>query len=336
MRWNVNGPRLGRAAVVLGIVGVVGFAAGIISVGGFGAAYGTSYGGGWSESGYVRELYHLTIPAILMLLASGEVKRSFSAKLWLVLFALPLLLHGVLGARRGPLFVVLVTMVAGRFLIRNERPRAWMVLGGGALLGMLLLLVVANRNKIYIGSDLNLEMSPTSYMEAGGGNEFIYGAGTVVAVADRDLFTWGGRYATVFFVRPVPRSLWPNKYQDAAVLFGTNIETNLGIDIDVLENVLGWKGAIGAAPGIVSDMWFEFGWGCAVALFLIGYLYGKGWANCVNRGGCSVITYGALLCLSLYLVMQTLEAMAFRYLFMAIPTWFAWRRVSRPSRKVAG
>lgn len=335
MKWDVDGARLARAAVVLGCLGVVGFAWGIFSVGGFRAAYGISYGGGWSESGYLRELFHLTIPAILMLLASGEVKRSFSARLWLVLFALPLLLHGALGARRGPLFVVLVTVLLGRYLIRNERPRAWLVLVGGTLLGILLLLVVANRSRIYIGSDLNLEMSPTSYMETGGGNEFIYGAGTVIAVNERNLFTWGGRYATVFFVRPIPRAIWPNKYQDAAVLFGTNIETNLGIDVDVLENVLGWRGAIGAAPGIVGDMWFEFGWASVVALYLIGFWYGRAWNRCVTLGGVSVLTYGALLCLSLYLIMQTLEAMAFRFLFMVVPTWIAWRRVARAPRRTS-
>ena len=327
--WGVDGARLARAGTLVGILGVVGFVWGIFAVGGFQAAYGVSYGGGWSESGYVRELFLLTIPAILMLLASGKVKRPGMARYWLALFALPLLVHGALGARRGPLFVVLVTVAAGLYLVRNERPRAWLVLAGGAALGVVLLLMVANRDKIYIGSDFDLNVSPTAYMGPGGGNEFIYGSGTVVAVAERNLFTWGGRYATVFFVRPIPRALWPDKYTWAADFFGINVETNFGIDVDVIEDVLGWKGAVGAAPGIVADLWFEFSWGMCIALFAIGFMYGRVWRRCVTTGGVSVVTYGALLCLSLYLVMQTLEAMAFRFLFMAIPTWFAWRWARR-------
>jgi len=327
--WGVDPSRLSRVAIVLGILGMIGFAWGIVEVGGFEAAYGVSYGGGWSESGYVRELFLLTIPAILILLASGKVKGPGATRYWLALFTLPLLLHGALGARRGPLFVVLVTVIAGRYLVRNQRPRAWLVFTGGALLGVLLLLVVANRDKIYIGSDFNLKMSPTTYMETGGGNEFIYGAGTVVAVNERNLFTWGGRYATVLFVRPVPRAFWPDKYQVAGDFFGINVETNLGVDVEAIEDVLGWKGAIGAAPGIVGDLWFEFSWGMCIALFGIGFLYGRVWRRCVTTGGVSVMTYGALLCLSLYLVMQTLEAMAFRFLLMAVPTWLAWRWARR-------
>ncbi|HUL59764.1 MAG TPA: hypothetical protein VLU43_10835 [Anaeromyxobacteraceae bacterium] len=317
--------RLTVAALVLGLLGVAGFVAGIVEVGGFTSAYGQRYGGGWSESGYARELYHLTIPALLMLLAAGAGRRSRAAWLWVGLFALPLAVHGALGARRGPLFVVLVTVLAGRYLIRRERPRAWAVLAGGAALGVLLLLLVANRDKIYIGSELDLDASPTEYIEAGGGNEFIYGAGTIVATQETNGFAWGGRYATVFFVRPVPRAVWPSKYEDAARWFGTNIEVNLGIDVNAFSHVLGWRGAIGAAPGVIADMWVEFAWGGVLALFAIGFLYGYVWKRSVESGGLATVVYSCLLCLSLYLVMQTLEAMAFRFLVMVVPAWIAWR-----------
>jgi hypothetical protein len=109
----------------------------------------------------------------------------------------------------------------------------------------------------------------------------------------------------------------------------------MGVDVDAFTHVLGWRGAFGAAPGIVADMWLEFAWGGLVALFLIGFLYGRAWSRCVKRGGLAVVVYGSLLCLSLYLVMQTLEAMAFRFLIMAVPSWIAWRFAAGARRRRA-
>ena len=326
--------RLARAAIALGLIGVVGFGVGLLTVGGFEEAYGRAYSGGWSESGYVREFFHLTIPAVLMLSLSGEVKRTAAARIWLALFLLPLGIHGALGARRGPLFMVIVVCVAAWFLVRNTRPTGWKVLGGGAALGLLLLFVFANRNQIFIGSSFDLEASPIEYIQGGReGNEFIYGSGTIITADVADRFSWGGRYAQVFFIRPVPRSLWPRKYQVGENLFGVNIEQNMGVDIDLMSDIVGWRGAVGAAPGIVADMFLEFSWGMVVALFLIGLLYGRAWRACVTRGGRASVTYGMLLCLSLYMVMQTLEAVSFRFLLMEVFMMFAWRYASAGARQ---
>src|SRR5450631_2021096 len=65
MLGEVQQRRLRVGAIVLGLVAVGGFVNGIVNVGGFEAAFGKGYGGGWSDSGYVREIWLLSLPALL-------------------------------------------------------------------------------------------------------------------------------------------------------------------------------------------------------------------------------------------------------------------------------
>ena len=325
VRLSLRGARVYAAALVVGLSGVVGYVIGIVATGGFSEAYGRAYGGGWSASGYVREAYLMTAPAILLVLASGRLKQRPLRWWWVVLFGAPLLIQGLLGARRGPTFVVLVTVLAGYYLIRGRRPALVTVLSGGSALGLLMLFLVANRQSIYLGSDFEFENETGMVLDAGAGNEFIYGAGSIVTANELGQYFWGGRYATVLFVRPVPRSLWPGKYEFAKRTFGADVEVNMGVDYDAMTHVMGWVGAIGAAPGIVADMFMEFSWGMVAVLFLIGYFFGRTWRNSVEWGGIWIVVYGVALSLSVYLVMQTLEAFLFRLLFMLAPVyWTNW------------
>ena len=79
-------------------------------------------------------------------------------------------------------------------------------------------------------------------------------------------------------------------------------------------------------------MWVEFGWGSLPVLLLIGFLHGYVWRGSQSSPGRATALYAILLSLSLYLVMQTLEAMAFRFLVMAVPMAIAWR-IAAPSRR---
>ena len=322
--------RIDQAAITLGLVGVICYLYGIVSVGGLTVAYGRSYGGGWSGSGYVREAILLTLPALLWLMTT-HVQRRLS-KLdwtWIAVFTLPLLIQGLLGARRGPTAMILVALFIGWHLVRLRRPSLSKLIIGSIALGILMLFLVTNRNEIYLGSDFQFErgVGDTSITEAYAGNEFIYGSGVILDADLRDKYYWGSRYFTVFFIRPIPRQLWPNKYQDAADFFGTpNLETsNLGTGGTALEQTVGWAGSVGAAPGIIADMWIEFWWFFTLALYAIGWLYGMAWRKVITRGGLWIPIYTILTALSVYLIMQTLEAMAFRFLFTSTAAWLIWR-----------
>jgi hypothetical protein len=104
--------RVTMGALIIGAVGVLGFIFSIVVVGGFAAAYGRSYGGGYADSGYIRELFLLPLPALILLLLMrrGPSPRYFR---WATIVALmgPLATHGILGTRRGPTFMLASTLV---------------------------------------------------------------------------------------------------------------------------------------------------------------------------------------------------------------------------------
>ena len=321
------GRRLARAAVCLGLLGLATYVYMLAHVGGFAGAYGHAYGGVWTESGHVRDLLYLTITALVLLLAA-RTGRGLSAidGGWILLFAGPWLIHGLLGARRGPTFMALVALGAGWYFMRARRPRLTTTALGGLALGLLLLFLVTHRDQIYLGSDFGFgEDARTFAFTAQPGNEFVYGAGAILHADAMGEYWWGRRYATVLFVRPIPRFLWPSKYDDAAAVLGTpSIATNLGVGTDAFRESVGWTGATGAAPGLVADMWVEFWWTSFFAILCLGWCYGRAWSRAVTHGGAWATIYCLMFAVSIYLVMQSLEAMLFRFLLLALSGLFAW------------
>jgi hypothetical protein len=321
-------------SIAFGLAGTASFASGIANVGGITEAYGSAYGGGWSESGWVRDLVLLCLPAVMMLTLSNSTRKpTIREILMAVLIASPFLIHGLLGARRGPTFLGLGATIMSFYISRGKRPRILTMSIGGALLGMLLLVLVSNRETLYWGGDLKLERGASEYFRPGTGNDFIYGAGLVVVTDEMQDFSWGATYLTTLFVRPIPKAIWPDKYDDAAAFFGRpSLAENLGIDIRSFRNVLGWTAAVGSAPGIVGDMWREFSWGMVVMLFGIGWWYAFAWQKAVVRGGEWLPVYCLLASLSLYMVMQTLEAVLYRFIFAVVPMLWVLRRAARNQR----
>jgi hypothetical protein len=146
--------------------------------------------------------------------------------------------------------------------------------------------------------------------------------------ADRgDRYMWGRRYLVIIFIRPIPRALWPTKYVDAAraLGLGADLEKNLGLGIDEIRATMGWQAARGAAPGLVADMYVELWWLSMGVLLGIGWLHARCWRLAVQQGGFWAVEYSLLVSLSVYLVMQTIEAMLFRWLFMTGGAWVVWR-----------
>ncbi len=58
---------------------------------------------------------------------------------------------------------------------------------------------------------------------------------------------------------------------------------------------------------------------------LLGWVYGFTWRKAVTRGGPWSSQYVILSALSIYLVMQTMEAVIFRTLLLSIPCWMTWQ-----------
>jgi hypothetical protein len=308
------------------LVGLVGWTCWVITihnVGGFVEAYSSSYSGGWDSSGYIRDGSLLLLTGILLSIAALSAGAS---KFWcwfvIATFSVPWLSQALLMARRGPTFGYALIVLMGWYFNRGKRPPILLLAVVGAGLGYLVLFLVTNRGAIYLGSDLDVNTDVADVVEKPDtGNEYIYGSGAVLAAEQSGHYYWLRRYLAEVIIRPIPSSIWPTKYEDFGV---PEVLVNAGTDPGIAD-VLGWEGAPGSAPGITADVFLEVWWFAVPAMALLGYGYGWVWRRAATRGGAWTSQYIILSSLSMYLVMQTMEAVIFRALLLSVPCWVTWR-----------
>jgi hypothetical protein len=294
----------------------------------------TGYRGGWDDSGYIRDASLLMFPAFLLILSATlqQGVRILHLSL-LVLFIAPSILEAAFSARRGPTFMIAVILTMGSYMNRQKRPSLLLTGVARLLLGFLMLFLVSNRQNIYLGSDRELTTDVTSIVERPDtGNEYIYGAGTILSAEQRNSFYWGWRYLAQVLIRPIPSSVWPTKYEDFGL---SELTHNAGTGEGFVET-LGWEGAEGSAPGLIADLWAEFHWLNLLVLFTLGILYGYAWRRAQLDGGPWTAQYVIMAALSVYFVMQTMEAVIFRLLILSIPLQLAWRLARRSEASAPG
>jgi oligosaccharide repeat unit polymerase len=317
----------GERRLIIGsiVTGLLGFSAWLVSirnVGGVSEAFSHPYSGGWDDSGYVRDgsLVMFAAVAIAMpILAFG--RRKFSALLVISAFILPWMIQALFTSRRGPTFMIAAFLLIGYCICKQVRPPILMVILGAAVLGYGILFLVVNRSELYVGSHFNLKADvSSSWKQSDTGNEYLYGSGAMIGAHYTGSYFWGRRYIAQILIRPIPSSIWPTKYEEFGV---AEVLQNAGTGSTIRE-ALGWEGAPGSAPGLVADVWVEFSWLVIPVLWLIGRAYGFVWSRALQRNGMWACQYTVLCALSLYLVMQTLEAVIFRLLLMSIPIWLTW------------
>ncbi len=314
--------RLMVGGAILGMIGLAAWSVSIIEVGGFREAFSKPYSGGWDDSGYIRDAALLMFPAFLMILAAG-VKRGIRPVHFLLIapFLLPWMVQAFFTARRGPTFMITVMAGMSWYLYRGRRPAIITMILAGAAIGYLVLFLVVNRQSLYLGSDFDLTTDVSSMVEKPDtGNEYIYGTGALLSAEQRGRFFWGRRYAAQLLVRPIPRAVWPNKYADFGV---PELEHNAGTG-EGFADTLGWNGADGSAPGLLADLWLEFRWLALPVMWFIGRIYGSVWRKMRLEGGVWKAQYVILASLSIYLVMQTIEAVLFRAIELSLPVWILW------------
>jgi hypothetical protein len=317
------------AALLFGGTGIAAWVYMLENVGGFAAAYGSFYGGGWAESGYVREAMFLGLatPPLVMLARRNRGLHFIDWSVIAVAVA-PIIIHGLLGARRGPTFIVLATVGAGYILLFRKRVSLVTIAAGGFATGLLLLFLLANRDGIFLGSEKSLDAPLLDYFSPSHSNEYLYGSAIFRFVNLSESFH-GSRVATHIFGHMVPAQIWPDKYADLVRLFGidTNLEENAGVPDAAIASVVGWIPSRGAAPAMFGDFWLEFGVGSFVASFLVGWTYGRFWRLSKNNASIEVV-YLLFVALSLYLTMQTIEAWLYRAILFGVPSWFTVRSIA--------
>ena len=315
--------RLLIGATLLGLVGLICWIVTIVNVGGFVAAFSTSYSGGFDDSGYVRDGCLLLLVALLLIMTSLSAGGPrLPGILLALLFGVPWLTSALLMGRRGPTFNLAVVVLMGWYFNRPKRPPLLLITLGGLFLGWFVLFLVTNRSELYLGSNFDVKTDvATSVEKPDTGNEYIYGSGTVIAADRRNHYFWMRRYLAQILIRPIPRTIWPTKYEDFGVpelLYNAGTGEGFG-------DALGWVGAVGSAPGIISDFFVEVWWLAILLMAFVGWGYGYVWRRAVMEGGPWTTQYVIFSALSIYLVMQTGEAVIYRSLELSIPCWLVWR-----------
>lgn len=322
--------RLLVAAAIAGGLGLLCWGITIHNVGGFTQAFSNSYSGGWDDSGYVRDGSLLLLVGVMFAVTS---LASGGPRLWglaaLLTFGLPWSASALLMGRRGPTFALALVLMMSWYFNRGKRPPLLTFGFGGLALGWLVLFLVTNRQNIYLGSSFHMKTDVTNVVEKSDtGNEFIYGSGTVLSTERRDHYFWMRRYLAQIMVRPIPSAIWPTKYEDFGV---PELLHNAGTGVGFAD-ALGWRGAPGSAPGIVADLFVEVWWFAVPTMALLGWAYGFVWRKAVTLGGVWTMQYTVLSALSIYLVMQTMEAVIFRTLLLSVPCWIAYRVIEKRAR----
>jgi hypothetical protein len=286
---------------------------------------------GWSDYGYIREAIYLLIVALLLLLSPEAFNPNNKVWRWAIgIFSFPWFLQGLLGARRGPTIVIVATIGMSWYLARRRRPPILLMLTAVLAVGFLVIFLVTNRRSIYIGSDFDVSTkNMDTFFTANEANEYIFAVGCITTSHQSGKYYWGRRYLAQIFVRPIPKQIWPNKYVDFGV---PELLQNAGVALDGLESTMGWAEIPGAAATMVADFWVELSWLAILFCGLIGWGYGYVWRRAVQEQGWWTTFYMILTLLSVYMVTQSGEAVIFRLVILAVPSYIVWRRARQQVR----
>jgi oligosaccharide repeat unit polymerase len=323
--------RLVYVACLLGTLAVLTYSIQLTISGGLFAVYSrrkaylSSTGSGW-----IDELVNLSIPAVALLLLAWQGQRGRRHYLFLaLLFASPLLIHGFLGARRGPTFIILATFLVAWYIGSGRRISLWKVVTRFAVIGVLLVFLVSQRHKIYLGSDFSFgvrdlwnALVPTEVSNA---DDTVFAYGSVNVYSATGTHYWGLRYATTYLIRPIPRQLWPTKYEDLGLGWMATQRDVSGIGDAQWREVLGWIPVRGSAVGFVGDLFLEFSWPGLLGCLALGRFFGWLWTRAREWGSVWTLLYIEAIALSVYVATQSVSAVFHRFLFLALPTWLLWR-----------
>lgn len=321
--------QIARLAIFLGVIAVGAYLYKIGNVGGFEAAYGRAKGGGRADSGYISESVLFSFPAVVLFAISRKSPNIGAAEIFTALIMMmPHLLQGTLGGRRGPIFLALATLFVAWFIARRTRLKLATAIVGIGICGLAVIFVWSQRQDVYLGSGGGVEVErmwekivPEGAVSTG--NTYVAGVATVLMADGSDLSYWGYRYFVTFVIRPIPRQIWPTKYED----MGADWLLRYGDDVRSQRyyNTVGFVPLSGSATGYVADAFLEFSWGVILFSYFLGRVFSAAWRRHTTEGQFWSVLYIVMVILSIYLATQSFSAWAHRLLFIGGMTYVFWR-----------
>ena len=271
--------RLWSFGLFTAALGLVLYGIFVLRSGGFAGMYSLQHGGALAWTDNTAYLYMgpwWTIAGIaMMFLAASQIRRE--PWRWAIPGCLTLVMcvNAVLLASRGFLFATAAAALASIALGRQWNVTLWRVAPVALAAGLCVLAMLAFRSVLYSGGvgaplpDVAEALNSTMGHDASSlarrvtGNEFIVHAAVLDTVDATGKHHRGLNWLYVYLVHPIPRVLWPGKPY--------RFETSGIDDADVYANT-GIVIAGGAAPGIVADLYANFGWFSIPFFWLFGTL----------------------------------------------------------------
>ena len=315
---------------LLGGAALVSFWTGLANAGGFFAAYGGPKGGGFHKSGYLGETILLSFPALVVGAIALRGRRLLVRHMVAALIvASPHLIHGTFGGRRGPIFLILLTLFLS-WAIQQRRKLSFMAaLGAVAVAGSAVIAVWSQRRFLYLGSGQGADAGRILEFLVPGrihpGETYVFGTTSMLVADLHNSFYWGYRYFVTIFIRPIPKQIWPTKYEDMGadwLLLG-------GIDqrADLYKGIPGYVDTSGFAMPSIADGYMEFQWGVVLLFLVLGRFLGWVWSKHKSHGAFWSVIYAATVPLTIYLATQSVTAFLVRFLFIFVAVSIMWKLI---------
>jgi len=330
--------KLLRLSIVLGTISVAAFWFMVYYSGGWGRVFSAAKPFLKTPSGYIGELPMLSYPSVLLLAIAWQGRRmTLPRVMTFLLIASPHLIMATFGGRRGPMFLSVCVLGACWCIVNSRRPKLQTIILGGGALGLVLLLLGANRGDLFRPWENEVDFTVVTDRlgtseQLTTGDEFVAGSAMIIASNELPRHYWGSRFLVMFLVRPIPSAIWPSKYHDTGFGWMRDMPGSSGIMDSEWLDLLGFIPASGNAGGFIPDMFLEFSWGMALACYLIGRVYNACWYRWRTRGGLWILLYFEMLILAVYLPSQSVGAWLYRWMLMAVPTLLVWKHVIARSR----
>lgn len=316
-------------SIILGAIASLAYWYAVYVSGGFSLVY-SGYKGQYSSGvNYINEAPLLAYPAAILYALANSGRRVRATDLVFVLLLLsPNILHALFGVRRGPLFISLVVMFLSVIIIRGHIPKLGRVMVGVVLVLSAVVVLWTVRKDAFTeeGASISQQSLAARLMpstERLWENDYIAGVSAVIVAREVGEYFWGYRYIVELLVRPIPREIWPTKYEDVGAIWNLGAEGGY-TQFDQIV-VLGFELPAGSALGLFADLYLELSWAGAAIAFAFGCFLRWLWVKHRTRGQFWSLLLLLALGLGIYLPTQSFSAWFHRFLFMAGFSILLWK-----------
>jgi len=341
VNWNLR--RLWNFGFGTAVFGLLLLCVFVQRSGGFVSAFGAVHGGGLDWANNTAYLYMSPFWIIagltMMIVGVGRLRGSVWRRNASVAFIVVLYGYAVLLSSRSIMFATTATLLVSYPLSKKIRITVAKTAFLWLSAGVAVLLILGYRNVLHLGEtnaqtpDLSAAMTasvdidPAEASRRTLGTEFIFHAAVLDTVDARQKYHLGIPWLYYYTVHLVPRILWPGKP------FGF---TGPGITGNDITQTTGLLVAYGAAPGIVADIYKNFGPLSPFFFLMFGWAAGRLYLRAQCPGTpLAICAYVTLCALSLNAFAQGFGSILVSYPYAMAPAFlFHW--LSRPVRSLPG